>query len=298
MEIQCCGGTGNILFQINFALYFNATYGRDVVMVLPGKNNAFDLHPYIRKTLDAMRMRYTHDNSFKSRFFRWTHGFARGITLEEQFGQIFESSTPIDSVTRLIGYWQDPFYFGAHSTSLYAALQLISETYSYKRLESWFYSQDRENCEIYFIHVRRGDYQNARNRSKHGFLTRDYYVSALDQLASRAKRPFALIVCSDDIEYAKSIIPEAGGDVHYVPSDFQDLSLETIVFLSNICNGGVLSNSTFSWWIANLIDIRNPNHSSLNFFPEFWYGVENLHHVTPAKTSVWTPVKLDFRILQ
>ena len=92
-----------------------------------------------------------------------------------------------------------------------------------------------------FIHVRRGDYVN--NNGYIDLSVNDYYKIAMSNFNFSQK----FLVISDDIEYCKTLS-------YFKNCEFCDWGNNGIEDLATmtLCNGGILANSSYSWWGAYL----------------------------------------------
>jgi len=132
-----------------------------------------------------------------------------------------------------------------------------------------------------FIHVRRGDYLN--NPGCHPTCSIEYYETALSYFDDDCD----VIICSNDIEWCKKqklfssdrffisegnekynhkVIVSGGYDKLFVP--YYDLCLMTL------CKGGIIANSSLSWWGAWLIN--NPTYPIIA--PKKWFGPNFSHY--------------------
>jgi hypothetical protein len=144
-----------------------------------------------------------------------------------------------------------------------------------------------------FLHVRRGDYLN--NPNCHPTCPIEYYEKALSYFDNDCE----VIICSNDIKWCKNqklfssdrfhisegnqkyihkVIVSGGYDNLYVP--YYDLCL------MSLCNGGIIANSSLSWWGAWLID----NLKYPIIAPKEWFGPNfshyNMNDLFPENWSV------------
>ena len=123
-----------------------------------------------------------------------------------------------------------------------------------------------------FIHIRRGDYLDVQHI--HHIQTIDYYTKAVEKL-SHIKNWF---IFSDDIEYVKN-----QPFFQNLNPTFVDESdpIMTLALMSEIRDGAIIANSTFSWWGAYLgtgeENVIYPlwwmHNNTPNLFPEKWIGI-------------------------
>jgi hypothetical protein len=136
-----------------------------------------------------------------------------------------------------------------------------------------------------FLHVRRGDY--IKVQSYHPLLTEEYYKKALDKF----DKNISVIVLSDDQEWCKEqdifssdrfFISESKlkfdkkmqmGDGSFDNSliPFWDLCI------MSMCNGGIIANSSMSWWGAWM---QNDRGKIVTPNPEKWFGSMYSHYDT------------------
>lgn len=114
-----------------------------------------------------------------------------------------------------------------------------------------------------FIHIRRGDYLVWPYLSFPAVLPASYYIECINMIRSKIENSFLFFV-SDDIFYVKDIFGELEDSYISEKSDIEDFALMTL------CQGGVLSASSFSWWTAYLSSFHHGN--DLFFAPQYWAG--------------------------
>jgi len=126
-----------------------------------------------------------------------------------------------------------------------------------------------------FIHVRRGDY--VANSNAHPICPLSYYEEALKHFDSNSP----VLVFSDDIEWCKG--QKFFKQDRFMLSEYQEKYPQTCdtllgrqkalipyydLCMMSLCTGGIIANSTMSWWGAWLID--NPIQPIV--YPNPWFG--------------------------
>lgn len=135
--------------------------------------------------------------------------------------------------------------------------------YGYFQSEKYFINAKQEILRLFkssnekidygFIHIRRGDYLNLSEY--HTNLPISYYIEGMNEL------DFDKYVCvSDDIQWCKENIKDIRVSFSENTSEIEDLRL------IEKCKGGVIANSSFSWWGAYLSESKNI------IIPKNWYG--------------------------
>ena len=122
-----------------------------------------------------------------------------------------------------------------------------------------------------FIGIRRGDYASSSVSCKHyGVTSIEYYKQAITQIVKRIHNAF-FVIFSDDIEWVHSQINfnEFGiskeqiehRDRDKIVSDFEEM------YVMASCKHAIISNSTFNFWGAWLID----NPKKIVIAPKDWF---------------------------
>lgn len=163
----------------------------------------------------------------------------------------YELIPPMDNVC-FNGYWQSWKYFDEHRGDLLEAFDL-----AYKK-----------NKGVISIHVRRGDYLTYPEH--HPVVSEAYLGRAIYFFQQRGYFKFKCF--SDDIEYCKKEIPEAGIEIEFVEG--QD-ELQDLVD-GSCCEHQIGSNSSFSWWQFYL----NQNKNKMAVFPRRWFGPMLPHDIS------------------
>lgn len=132
-----------------------------------------------------------------------------------------------------------------------------------------------------FMHIRRGDY--AANPNAHPICPIEYYEKALTHFDS--DRP--ILIFSDDIEWCKK--QPFFEDDRFMLSEFDEKYSQTCdtlfgrqqslipyydLCMMTLCVGGIIANSTMSWWGAWLMK----NRSQPIVYPTNWFGNDYDHY--------------------
>lgn len=163
------------------------------------------------------------------------------------------------------GYLQSEKYWIDHKEDILKAFKFKSE--HIERLKQGFDFSKKTIA----IHIRKGDYSGNENYYQ---LPITYYFLALEQFKDWME--CNIIIFSDDIEYCK---------VHFkcLPNVQFSEGLSPIedICLGSQCDRFILSNSTFSWWMAHLSqskEVIRPNYLfagnllANNSDKDFWPG--------------------------
>ena len=114
------------------------------------------------------------------------------------------------------------------------------------------------------LHVRRGDYLQAKHWNAVGYVCqRAYYLNALTELGRRVRNP-RYYVFSEDMDWVRENLP-LGKDTVWVDWNQGEDSWQDMMLMSR-CRHHIICNSTFSWWAAWL----DPRPDKLVLAPERW----------------------------
>ncbi len=131
-----------------------------------------------------------------------------------------------------------------------------------------------------FIHVRRGDYLNQPDN--HPTCSLSYYKDSLELFDSNSP----VLVFSDDLEWCREnftddrfLIPTENPKYNHL-SDTNDGRVKSFIpyydlCMMSMCSGGIIANSSLSWWGAWLIE--NPTQSIVA--PTPWFGKNYSHFI-------------------
>lgn len=112
-----------------------------------------------------------------------------------------------------------------------------------------------------FVHVRRGDYLFEEYFGIKGInLPKNYYEKAIRVITKDVKKPY-FIFLSDDPEFVECCFEYIENKIISRNSTGIDLAI------MSLCEYGIASNSTFSWWGAYLMKNRKRV-----IFPKYWLG--------------------------
>ena len=122
-------------------------------------------------------------------------------------------------------------------------------------------SQIPQDCAKIFVHIRRGDYLHESFLGERGIdLPKTYFSKAIERISEDTKNPF-FIFLSDDPSYTRDCFLEVDNKLISKENMQVDLALMTL------CEYGIASNSSFSWWGAQLMKKRRKV-----IFPKYWWG--------------------------
>jgi len=120
----------------------------------------------------------------------------------------------------------------------------------------------------YFIHIRRGDYVG----NKLYEIDYDTYFSSAINTLIKYNNKIKLNVLSNDIEYCKSynVLNKFSSEIDITFIDCVD-EIECF-YLMTQCVGGILSNSSYSWWASYI----NNSDNKKFIIPKKWIDNKNI----------------------
>ncbi len=189
-----------------------------------------------------------------------------GMNWQISKGVGFDNSLDMRKSGVLLGYFQTYEF----STEL-LEIQLSGSS---KKLQSELTYMVDSNTIV--VHVRLGDY---RNESNFGIQNPEYFFAALEKLWV-TKKYNSISLFSDEIDVAISYIPLELREQVRTYSPIQFNPAETLELMRH-GNAYILSNSTFSWWAAQLSYTENPRiivpkkwfttaSEPVNLIPQSW----------------------------
>lgn len=161
---------------------------------------------------------------------------------EESFAYRDAAWKAMPSNAYLDGYWQSEFYF-CNVAELIRADFRLARPLSDEAVEIG--ERIARSDAALSIHVRRGDYLEARNLERFaGICDESYYALAL-ALVRREVTKASAFVFSDDIAWCRDNF-DAGRSTHFVDAGSD---VEQLILMSR-CRHHIIANSSFSWWGA------------------------------------------------
>lgn len=162
----------------------------------------------------------------------------------------------------------DPVIIGR----LYSKIYLIGEWANYQLIEpiretllndftlkkklnnkNGIYLSNINSSNSVFIHIRRGDYLTKRMHDLGGICNEVYFDNAISYIQKKVNSPI-FYVFSDDLEWCKEKFDHRG-DFYFIEGNKNE-PLEDLRLMMS-CKHAIISNSTFSWWAAWLIQNMN-----------------------------------------
>jgi SAM-dependent methyltransferase len=252
------GRCGNQLFQYASLIGLSKKYGCDVK--LPRwKYSQFFQHPpdqidYIAVDKLVEEPHYHYEQEF------W-----------ERHNEDFKSKT-VD----ILGWLQSEKFFQDSKDEVDRRFKFTQDVIESVRLKV---NKSMFDKPVIAISVRRGDFVDNPN---HYLLPINYYIGALMKCFPDFREQYNIMMFSDDLNFCKLHF-QCLQNVFYADG----LSAIEQLCLGSFCHGAIISNSTFSWWMAWLMERRlgavtivRPNfvfdgeqartHSDKDYWPDRW----------------------------
>lgn len=115
-----------------------------------------------------------------------------------------------------------------------------------------------------FVHIRRGDYLNISCLGIQGInLPISYYWDSINFFIKKYSNPYFFFI-SDDPKFAEETFKHIKNKYISTNNLYVDFAIMTL------CDSAIISNSSFSWWGAYLMNTRN-----IVFAPKYWMGFKS-----------------------
>jgi hypothetical protein len=256
------GGLGNQLFMFTAGTYYSLKNNEKVVFDFSRCTNGIPPHGSDIRS-------FSPNGIFQYRPYRWIvktriTNFSNGAYFSTYtspglgYDSALESHVPENQIFA---------YFQTYKYLEHPKVRDSIDSLSLGSTSKWFdeCSSEMRNIPTISVHIRRGDYLNSQD--SFGVLSGDYYSSAIKYTLENSSTKYArVLVFSDDIAGAKELFSalEISLPVQFAepPEDYPE---ETMVLMSQ-SDALVISNSTFSWWAAQL-----GNRSKFVVRPSKWF---------------------------
>lgn len=283
--IRVSGGLGNQMFQ--YALYQEMLHrGREAKLDLSSyeeKQNfrqfeldLFGLDYEVASLRECARLgecSYSPADKLRRKLFG-----KRKSYYEEALDQGYQPEIFDRDPVYLDGYWQCEKYFKD-------IRRLLLEKFSFPQtlcVEGQKLLDKIRHTEAVSLHVRRGDYLDAKNFHVYGDIcTKAYYQNAIRWIRQNCENP-VFYLFTNDTEWVKNEIWEPGMEL-IGPSegkkDYEDM------FLMSQCRHNIVANSSFSWWGAWL----NQHGDKKVLAPRRWF-----HHYTVSDAICEDWIRIEY----
>lgn len=130
-----------------------------------------------------------------------------------------------------------------------------------------------------FVHVRRGDYIYESFNGEQGIdLPKSYYERAMKKITRNIENPF-FVFLSDDFNFVERCFENVKNKI------ISRNSMATDLAIMSLCEYGIVSNSSFSWWGAYMMINRKDA-----IYPKYWYGWKTKTESHPRIHPSWAEI--------
>ena len=280
------GGLGNQLFQYAFACYVRQMTSEQVSLCWKiYKNDQRNLWlnlfpitlPFFLKKQRRFYKKHVLSKQWYSPFLLFLKKTDLKIVTEDRSLPLEQQVYPDEKNVFYDGYWQYANMVSGVRDVLLKELQ----PFPTPGAESQKIANRICNCEVATaIHLRTAwgsgmDITDSKQKihwqHSQTSLSRNYYVKAINQIKDVCGSS-SFFVFADDPAMAKSVLSgiKFPGEVFYLShhnrTDLEDL------FLMQLCQNFILSNSSFAWWGHWFSHALRPRQKSLVIMPENWIG--------------------------
>ena len=253
------GGLGNQMFEYaagrSLAVKLHDELKLDTVSLLdrnPVQNKIFrdfdlDIFPNINAgiaTKEEVQRLKSNSGLFSKLYFtrklqsRTRYFKEKKFSYQREFEQL-------DGNVYLDGYWQSEKYFKNIEDIIRNDFTLLP----FSIPKNLALSQELAEMHSVCINVRRGDFVNNPNSSKHhGFVGLEYILASVHRLSQTVHEP-NFYVFSDDISWCKENI-RLDFPMVFVDHSHAGHKFSEYLHLMSLCHHFVIPNSSFAWWAA------------------------------------------------
>ncbi len=189
--------------------------------------------------------------------------FQKRYHIKEIFLKLYGNLNKLDGDIYLDGYWQSESFFKDINS-------IIRQEFTFKEpmeRKANELAQKIISVNAVSINIRRGDYvSDPEMRSLHDVCGGDYYLAAINKMASMTAQPVFFVFSDDGAwcqENLKIKYPFFIVDHTCAGKKFKDY-----LKLTTLCKHHIIPNSTFAWWGAWL----NPSEEKIVIAPKRWFG--------------------------
>lgn len=276
--VKFAGGLGNQLFQYAMGIYLSKIM--DIEVHYFNECNNISKHNKIEKIIESIpyaskeeekQVRYYFHNHKYYRLVRKILGifsFLRKDVIVENGSQYHSHIN--EEVKVFDGYWQSYQYIASIDDIIRTQVNLDA-------YETPFANDILADSHAVFVHIRRGDYLDKKNEQIFESCTIDYFIKAMSILVEHIPESKFYII-SNDTTWVTEHFRNTTYKCIFVKNDGKDDDLKDF-YCMTCAKHAIISNSTFSWWGAWLIN--NPNKTVIA--PKKWYkdpamnkGTDNL----------------------
>jgi hypothetical protein len=161
-------------------------------------------------------------------------------------------------------YFKAGYYQSEKTVDINIAIKISVKPEFLARADHFLASFKIDRNNLFFVHVRRGDYTDWPSRVAPAVLPLFWYRAQMERI--RAANPNALfVVVSDDKPYVDELLGVEKDVVIYCNDMMSDFAVMT-----GCLGGGILSASSYSWWASYFV--RQGNSNAFFIAPNYWAG--------------------------
>jgi hypothetical protein len=291
-KVSIYGGLGNQMFQYAFNIALNEKGCNSKILFT---NFFYELHHSGFNLGRAFKLRLPFPLNLYD--FILLHG---GLIYQNKISRYISYQLISHYNKKYTAYYEkDPFVYDKNvfnqSSKLFIGIWQVEEYFKDidKTIEKSFVfktPRDKKNKQLIkqiiqtnsiSIHVRRGDYLDAKWSSTHNVIKDNgYYLNSISYVNRKVEDP-QYFVFSDDIQWVKKNLPLQSAifvDINKGKSSYIDM------YLMSLCKHNIIANSTFSWWAAWL----NKNYDKIVIMPETWLNTDECRGIFPM---AWIKMK-------
>jgi hypothetical protein len=276
LEVEIAGGLGNQLFMFYAGLYFGQAFDKDVVYniadfsriakIHPGHNlqtlGFLDNYQVTSKTISKSQLILERVRSHwaVSRLTRSIGGDKKDQEFSsKEIGYLDPNLIPLN-VSKIKGYFQTWRYFSnLESKPIISSESIVNQSIWFKEK-----IQQAKDEKPIAIHIRKGDYLESKNR-RIGVLANSYYKSLIETVDDDDR----IWIFTDSPELVSKEFMSLRKGIEVIKPPLNSDPVESMVLLSK-ASKIMISNSTFSWWAAQISEVGTQIYA-----PSKWFEIDD-----------------------
>lgn len=258
LEVELAGGLGNQLFMFYAGLYFSQALNKEVIYDISDFSRIAKIHPghnlqtlgflddYEVRSKASARINFLSESAYAQRALsRLLTPLKKGHNNAEfraqELGYVASDLIP-PNTRKIRGYFQTWRYFSeVRQKPVLTAKSVSNQT-------NWFQDKSKQAKDErpIALHIRKGDYLLPKNR-KIGLLAHSYYKSFFEKV----NEGNPVWIFTDSPQIVSQDFRNLGQKIEIIQPPTNSDPVESLLLLS-MASEIVISNSTFSWWAAQI----------------------------------------------
>lgn len=273
LRIRLQGGLGNQMFQFAFSTLLEKAIGlepkyywQNAPLLKPSNNTKRSIVLRTFPEINSLRIEKV--------FPMLSYDTIVPIQTRLRYRERYMVVRTLEDIARLdLGAETEVLFFDGYWQNVDYSQYLENEFSRHFRFPSDYYYkfgmliEELSRPQSVAIHFRRGDYESSiKAKNFHGLCSENYFFSAIEYIRSRLPNP-KFFIFSDDPNRAKSFFES----INPTLVSGQSLSNVEELFLIGGASAIIMSNSSYSWWAARLLENNRSGENPIIVSPTPWF---------------------------